>query len=116
MHDLDRRTLLTTSAAALGTLAASRLFADEVAKTNGRVNQSLCRWCYSKIKLEELAEKSKAMGYKSVELLKPEEVLTVKKYGMTCAVLSVGKSIGIGSCLNRTENHAKNVKDLTEGI
>ncbi|MFO0810649.1 MAG: TIM barrel protein [Gemmataceae bacterium] len=116
MRHPDRRTMLASSAAALGTLAAGDLFADEVAKPKGNINQSLCRWCYGKIKLDELAEKSKAMGYKSVELLKPDEVLTVKKFGMTCAVLNGGPSIGIGNCLNRPENHEKNVKDLKASI
>ena len=55
--------------------------------------------------VEDLAEKSKAMGYTSIELLNPPEVLTIKKMGMTCAVLNGGKSVNIANCLNRTENH-----------
>lgn len=116
MSHPDRRTMLTTTAATLSAVAVGQLAADEPANAKGNINQSLCRWCYGKIKLDDLAARSKAMGYRSVELLTPEEVLTVKKHGMTCAVLTVGKSISIGSCLNRPENHAANVKDLIDGI
>ncbi len=116
MRDLDRRAMLKASAASAAALTAGDLFADEPAKSKGNVNQSVCRWCYGRIKLDELAQKSKAMGYQSIELLNPNEVLAVKKQGLTCAVLNGGPSIGIVNCLNRTENHEKNVKDLRAAI
>src|SRR5262245_34048537 len=72
----SRRSLLTTVATGTAaTFLIPRARAEEAppAKINGNINQSICRWCYGKIPLEELATKAKAMGYKSIELLSPDE-------------------------------------------
>jgi hydroxypyruvate isomerase len=112
---LSRRSVLKLAGAAAGALAASSLHAkdDEPAKAKGNVNQSVCRWCYGKIPLEELAAAVKKMGYKSVELLLPEEYLKIKPLGLTCAMIG-GADIANG--LNRKENHDRIVKQLSERI
>jgi hydroxypyruvate isomerase len=110
---LDRRTALKAAgAAAVGALAAPSLFADEVARNAG-IKQSVCRWCYSKIPLDKLAEDCVKLGYKSVELLSPPEVLKVKEHGVTCAVLG-GADIVRG--LNREAHHPKILDHLRKGI
>jgi hydroxypyruvate isomerase len=110
----SRRALLRAAGAAGAAAVAAPAFAlDDQPKTKGNLNQSVCRWCYGKIPLEKLAEEAKKIGYKSIELLGPQEVLTVKKFGLTCAVLG-GADIVNG--LNRKENHDKIVKKLTDGI
>jgi hydroxypyruvate isomerase len=55
----------------------------------------------------------KKIGYQSIELLVPPEFETVKKAGLTCAILG-GASIPDG--LNRKENHEKIEKHLREFI
>src|SRR4029077_17634001 len=73
----------------------------------GRINQSVCRWCYDKVPLDKLCEAAKQMGLQSVELLRTkEEFDTVRRYGLTCAMVS-GLPGGIPSGLNRLENHDK---------
>jgi len=69
---------------------------------NGRINQSVCRWCYGKLSLDELCAAAVKMGLKSVELLNPEELLTVKKYGLVCAMLF---SHSLQDGLSHKENH-----------
>lgn len=96
--------------------AATPAWAADAPKPNGRLNQSVCRWCYGKIPLEKLATDAKAMGYKSIELLGPQEVLAIKPLGMTCAILHVGGPLNISDCLNRVENHDKIEKELRAGI
>src|SRR5262245_34384684 len=94
--DLDRRTAL--QALGPGALAAtgySGAAADGRPAAKGRVNQSVCRWCYSKLPLDKLAEEVKKIGYQSVELLVPPEFPTVKAAGLTCAILG-GASISDG--------------------
>lgn len=88
----------------------------EPTKPNGRLNQSICRWCYGKIPLEQLAAAATKIGYKSIELLSPKEVLALKPTGVTCAVLHVGGALNISNCLNRVENHAQIEKELRAGI
>jgi hydroxypyruvate isomerase len=112
---INRRTMMK-AAGALGALAAVRpaFAADAAAK--GNIKQSVCRWCYRGIPTEKLAEEAAKMGYKSIELLGPQDVLKVKKFGLTCAMLNGGPSVTIGNCLNRIENHDKIEKDLRAAI
>src|SRR5580692_9477974 len=84
----NRRSVLRTlGVGTVAALAAPRLSADEPAKVNGNIKQSVCRWCYGKIPLEKLAADAKKMGYQSIELLLPDEYLKIKPLGMTCAVI-----------------------------
>jgi len=82
-------------------------------KAKNHIKQSICRWCYNSIKLEKLCEEALKIGYKSIELLLPKEILEVKKHGLSCAVVG-GADIANG--LNRVENHAKILKELRERI
>ncbi len=111
----NRRSLLKVAGAGLAglTLPAVHVTGDEKPKAKNNIRQSVCRWCYGKIPLEKLAEEVRKIGYQSVELLSPPEVLTVKKFGLTCAILG-GASIADG--LNRRENHEPIEKQLRAGI
>jgi len=78
----------------------------------GRVKQSVCQWCFSKMPLDALCAAAAGMGLKSVELLQPEDFPTLKKHGLICAMVmnplaevgatSVG---GIPKAWNRLEYH-----------
>jgi hydroxypyruvate isomerase len=95
-------------------LALSSLHADEPAKVNGSIKQSICRWCYGRIKLEDLAQAAVKIGYKSIELITPQEYLKIKPLGLTCAVLRCANGIADGQ--NRKENHDKIEKQLRDDI
>jgi hydroxypyruvate isomerase len=108
---LSRRSALRTiagasAAAAVASNLSHRLNAADSAapKLKGRVNHSVCKWCYDKIPLEDFCRASKEIGLQSVELLEVKDFPTLKKYGLTCAVVS-GVPGGITSGLNRVENH-----------
>ena len=98
-----------TDAVALTGAVTSRLdAADNLMGTvlKGRINHSVCRWCYSSIELEELCRVAKNIGLKSIELLTVEEFATVKKHDLTCAMVSgIGKDWGITKGWNKKENH-----------
>ena len=79
-------------------------------KLKGRIHHSVCRWCYSKVPLDELCQAAKSMGITSIDLTGPSEWPTLKKYGLTCAMAN-GAGMGIGSGFNRVENHDKLVAD-----
>ena len=49
------------------------------AKLKGNINHSVCRWCYGKIKLDDLCAAGKEMGLVAIDLLNPPEFETVKK-------------------------------------
>jgi len=108
---MNRREALVT----LGlTAAAPAALATESPKLKKRIKQSVCRWCYGRIDLDRLAERAARIGYQSIELLGPDEIRQVKKHGLTCAVMRCQS--GIVNGLNRTENHARILRELREDI
>ena len=56
--------------------------------TKGRIQQSVCAWCFKPMPLETLAQNCAAMGVKSVELVDPKDWPILKKYGLICAMTS----------------------------
>jgi hydroxypyruvate isomerase len=116
--ELSRRNFMRTTAvslAALGLAAPSPAPSAEVERVvkNGRINQSVCRWCYRKMSLEELCAAAAKMGLKSVELLTPPELPIVKKYGLICAMVN---SHGISEGLNNKDNHPACLAKIRESI
>ena len=111
---LTRRSALGRMAgsAAILTAAASlgkRLEAADAAagvQLKGRINHSVCKWCYDKVSLENLCIAGKEMGLSSIELLETKDFDTLKKHGLICAMIS-GVPGGITNGLNRLENHDK---------
>ena len=103
--------------AAASSLAPRLLAADEatVSKLKGRINHSVCKWCYNNIPLEEFCQSAKEIGLQSVELLEVKDFPTLKKHGLLCAMVS-GVPGGITSGLNRTENHDKIVAFMEETV
>ncbi len=119
---LSRRSALrkvTGGAAALAVASSlsHRLgAADQAApKLKGHINHSVCKWCYGKIPLEEFCIAGKEIGLQSVELLEVKDFPTLKKHGLTCAVVS-GVPGGITSGLNRVENHDKIVEFMAQTL
>jgi len=88
-------------------------------KLKGNINHSVCRWCYSKIKLEELCAAAKDMGMVAIDLLQPNEFATVKKYGLTCSMVfnpTIDGLGGIPKSWNRLEHHDKLVTAYTQRL
>src|SRR5262249_8021607 len=112
---LTRRTALQTLAAGVAATLTLRspLRAEEPHKMKGNIKQSVCRWCYGKIGLEKLAEEAKKIGYRSIELLTPEEYKVVKPFGLTCAMV---RCASIADGLNRKENHERIEQELRRHI
>jgi hydroxypyruvate isomerase len=74
-----------------------------------RFKQSVSRWCYGKIPIDDLCVAAKGIGYASVELLSEPDWATPKKHGLTCAMANGFGSIPRG--FNRPDNHDKLVAD-----
>jgi hydroxypyruvate isomerase len=61
---------------------------DAVSASNGRLNQSLCRWCFSKIPLDDLARQAAALGLVGIDLLGPADFEVVKAHGLVCTMVT----------------------------
>ena len=106
----------TLAAAALlgpGLAASAQAQAKEKVVMNGRIKQSVSKWCYGKIPLKEFCQKVKEMGIVGVDLLGPGDFATLKEFGLVCTMTN---SYGIHPGLNRKENHEKCLASLRTAI
>ena len=115
---LSRRDVLAGIAAASLTAKAASVAAQaetiESGKAEkGRIKQSVCKWCYKGISLEELAAFASKIGLKSVELVWPKGWGILKKHGLICAM---SNSHTIPKGLNRIENHEECLSKIRESI
>lgn len=88
-------------------------------KLKGHINHSACKWCYSKITLEDFCVEGKTVGLVAVDLLNPNEFETVKKHGLVCSMVSSPTIDGLGGinkAFNRIEHHDKLVAAYEERI
>ncbi len=81
----------------------------------GRVNHSVCRWCYSTIPLDDLCKAAKNIGLASVELVGPDDWPVLKKYGLTSG-MPWGAGMGIPKGFNDPQYHDALIKSYEEVI
>jgi hydroxypyruvate isomerase len=92
--------------AALASTSSISWAADSPAiQRKGRIQQSVCRWCYQKITVDDLSAYSAHIGLKGVDLLNPDEYEIPRRYGLICT-MGYGGGGSIANGLNRIENHA----------
>lgn len=75
----------------------------------GRINHSVCKWCFPDVSLESLCKEAKGLGLGSIELLTVKDFPLLQKYGLECGMVS-GVPGGIPQGLNRVENHDRIVE------
>lgn len=106
---INRRQLLRRSLLSVGALSLGKAIQATNISIPGTAKQlfqhSACRWCYQDIPLEELAERGKDIGLKSLELLRPEEWPIVQAKGLQCAV-ATDSFASIPHGFNHRKNHA----------
>src|SRR6187399_239707 len=84
-------------------------------KLKGKVNHSVCRWCYNDIPLEDLCKAANQIGLTSIELTGPDDWPLLKKYGLTAAMPN-GAGKGIVDGFNNPGLHDELVKSYSEVI
>ncbi|MBX2842299.1 MAG: TIM barrel protein [Flammeovirgaceae bacterium] len=107
-----------TAAVALSGGLTHRISAAENVMENGlkgKVNHSVCKWCYKDISLEDLCKESEKIGLQSIELLGVKDWPMLQKYGLTCA-MGNGASLGITKGWNDLSLHDELVDRYTEII
>jgi hydroxypyruvate isomerase len=80
-----------------------------------RFKQSVCRWCYAKIPLQEFCRGVAALGLTAIDLLTPDEWPIAREFGLTC---SMGSGLGgpIDRGINDPANRDAIVTSLRAGI
>lgn len=98
---MERRQFLTR--ASLAAAAPAVLQGQSPAAPKGRLRQSVCRWCYGKTPIDDLAAACVKLGIEAIDLVAQKEWESVRKHGLKLTVVPGPTSIPDG--LNRKENH-----------
>jgi hydroxypyruvate isomerase len=109
MIKLTRRTVLKSAISGVTVVSIPsmlRLQQNAPIRRKGQIKQSVSRWCYEKIPLEELCVYAAQIGLKAIDLLNPDEYEIPGRHGLVCSMAYAGGG-EIGSALNRVENHAR---------
>ena len=115
MTMLSRRDVLAGTAAAVAAAGQAAAQTGGRVVKNGRLRQSVCRWCYAKIPAPEFFKAVADMGLTAVDLLTEKEWPVMHDYGLICSMGSgAGGSIADG--LNVKANHEKIIAGLTRAI
>ena len=115
---IGRRAALATIAAIATTAATHRLDASparpSLSRSSPTLRQSVSRWCYGGLTLDELCAAAKRIGLQSVELLDPGEWVVPVRHGLSCALANGFGPIPRG--FNRPDLHDRLVADGTSMI
>jgi hydroxypyruvate isomerase len=105
-----------TRRSAVKMTAASVLGAEAIkaAPQKGRIKQSVARWCYQKMSIDDLCRNAADMGLSAVDLVQPEDWPTLAKYGLVSSMVYSAATIPDG--WNRKENHDRLVTEMQAGI
>ncbi len=118
-----RRNALKTMAlgAAVLTLDKSALAAKDSPESQhskpakGRINHSVCRWCYSDIPLEEFCRAVAGLGIPAIDLVGPKEWPLLRQYGLFSSMCN-GAEIGLTKGWNDPQYHDQLVQNYAEMI
>jgi hydroxypyruvate isomerase len=108
--------IMMTRRSAFGTLAVGALAASpqSAAPLKGRLKQSVARWCYQKVSLDDLCQAAARIGLKGIDLVDSKEWPIVQKYGLVPAMTPGAGTIA--DALNRKENHDRLDREFRENI
>ncbi len=88
---------------------------DKPENFKGDIKQSVSKWCFNSIPLDEFCEICKGMGMVGVDLINPEDWELVGKHGLTVTMGNVPEvQIAVG--INRAENHDRIVASYEKYI
>jgi hydroxypyruvate isomerase len=92
---MTRRSALQIIPAGLALVQAGR--------SAGRLKQSLARWCYASVPLDDLCRQAAEMGVSGIDLVDPPDWPTIRKYGLVPTITQGDAKIPDG--WNRKVSH-----------
>jgi hydroxypyruvate isomerase len=124
---ITRREMLSSGMASLALAASSDSLKAAGEQASGssagppiprksRIKQSVARWCYKEIPLDQLCAYGAHIGLHGIDLLDVEDFEVPRRYGLICTMGYAGKNGTIKHGLNRLENHAGIEQDFRQAI
>lgn len=112
---------IVAGTAALGILSPLGVAAEKPKKKKKKlklkdnIHQSVCRWIYEDIPLDDFCEGVKRIGFNAIDLLGPKEWPVIKQHGIWCPMCN-GAEISLTQGWNHTEYHSTLIDSYTEHI
>ena len=112
---------LLASTATVGALGAAPAAVSSAAAPNdssplkANLKQSVCRWCYNDLSVEQLCVAAKGMGLKGIDLVGPADWPTLKKHGLDSPMCN-GAEINLTDGFNDPRFHAQLQKQYADMI
>lgn len=116
-HPVSRRHALGTLAGGGALVAAASILANPASAQTpmpadlplkGNIRQSVSRWCFGKIPLEDFCVALKAMGVPALDLVEPADFPVLRRHDIACSLVSAPNVNGLGGIArawNRLEHH-----------
>jgi hydroxypyruvate isomerase len=76
----------------------------KIQSLKGNINQSVCRWCFDELSVEELCNLAREIGLVGIDLLGPTDWPILKKYGLLSTMCN-GAEISLVKGWNNKEYH-----------
>ncbi|QKG57748.1 TIM barrel protein [Hymenobacter sp. BRD128] len=108
----------TATVGTVGVASARTMDEKQTAPKNpllGNIKQSVCRWCFQDMPLEQLCAAAKAMGIKGIDLVGPNDWPTLKKHGLDSPMCN-GAELNLTDGFNDPRFHAQLQKQYGEMI
>ncbi len=102
----------------ISSFAASPNVATEsiIKKLKGNINHSVCRWCFNKMKLDDLCKAVKKIGFSAIDLVGPADWPVLQQYGVHSSMCYTAGDNNLTKGWADKSQHARLVKDFTEII
>ena len=81
----------------------------------GNINQSVCRWCFDELSIEELCKLAKKIGLVGIDLLGPSDWPVLEKYGLKSTMCN-GAEISLEKGWNNKVYHSELLNNYREMI
>ena len=119
----NRRTVVKNLATSLFSVTfAGRTFANNLSiekvsnnKVNKNIKQSVCRWCFDFLSLEELCKVATQFGLVGIDLVGPQDWATLKKHNLFSTMCN-GAEISLTEGFNNPTYHTNLVDNYTKHI
>lgn len=105
----------TAAVSTAGMLSSFTSSSDNHYSLKGKVNHSVCRWCFGSVPLEDFCAAVKPMGIKAIDLVGPKDWPILQKHGLYSSMCN-GAEINLVDGWNDTQFHATLIKNYTEMI
>jgi len=85
-------------------------------KMKGHINDSVCRWCFDSIPLEDFCRQVKGIGIPAIDLVAPKDWPMLQKYGLYSSMCYVAGDVSLTDGFAEPRFHEKLVAQYNELI